>query len=171
MKVKYFAYGSNLHPARFADRVPEAKVLGIGYLPGYELRFHKRGADGSGKANAFSTADAQHAVHGIIYEIPSVRQQVLDQAEVGYDSRFLEVQSQTGSHRVFTYIAQQHMINERLLPFDWYKAYVTQGAGFHGLDRHYLELIHTQNHTIDPDEDRRSIHLSVLDTQSDTHVL
>ena len=43
----YAAYGSNLHPARLSRRAPSAEFVGTALLPGWELRLHKRGQDGS----------------------------------------------------------------------------------------------------------------------------
>ena len=62
-RLLYFAYGSNLHPTRLGDRAPSVELVGTAVLEGHALRFHKRGADGSGKCNALATgsrlSDAQ----------------------------------------------------------------------------------------------------------------
>ena len=50
--IKYFAYGSNLHPQRFQERVPSGKFLALAALTRHTLLFHKRGQDGSSKCNA-----------------------------------------------------------------------------------------------------------------------
>ncbi|TNF88372.1 MAG: gamma-glutamylcyclotransferase, partial [Gammaproteobacteria bacterium] len=39
----YFAYGSNMSPARLQARVPSARPLGVYRLKGHRLSFHKRG--------------------------------------------------------------------------------------------------------------------------------
>jgi hypothetical protein len=39
--VKYFAYGSNMNTQRPRERTPSAIARGIGYIVGYDLRFHK----------------------------------------------------------------------------------------------------------------------------------
>ncbi len=36
----YFAYGSNMNPNRAAQRIPDAKVIGIGILCGTALCRH-----------------------------------------------------------------------------------------------------------------------------------
>ncbi len=51
----YFACGSNLHPLRLSLRVPAARFQGALALTGYQLRFNKRGRDGSGKGNLLPT--------------------------------------------------------------------------------------------------------------------
>lgn len=51
--ILYFAYGSNMSSARLRARVPSCRPIGIAFLPGHELRFHKRSKDGSGKCDAF----------------------------------------------------------------------------------------------------------------------
>ena len=55
--------------ARLKARVPSARKLGRGALHQHRLRFHKRGADGSAKANAFYTGDTADIVHGVLFEI------------------------------------------------------------------------------------------------------
>ena len=51
MAVIYFAYGSNLCFPRLRARVPGVRALGPALLRGHELRWHKRGTDGSGKCS------------------------------------------------------------------------------------------------------------------------
>lgn len=43
------AYGSNLHPLRLRKRVSTANLIGIVEMQGYQLAFHKRSTDESGK--------------------------------------------------------------------------------------------------------------------------
>jgi gamma-glutamylcyclotransferase len=51
MRVRYFAYGSNLDLARMRARAPAVGLIGPALLQGMRLAFDKRGGDGSGKAN------------------------------------------------------------------------------------------------------------------------
>ena len=56
MRVRYFAYGSNLVMARLRARVPVFGLIGPARLPAMRLTFDKRGSDGSGKANLVEDA-------------------------------------------------------------------------------------------------------------------
>ena len=49
--MKYFAYGSNMLTRRLTgpSRAPSAVACGIASAPGFVVRFHRIGADSSGK--------------------------------------------------------------------------------------------------------------------------
>ena len=79
--VKVLAYGSNLLLARMRGRAPSAEPVTTVRLPGYALRFHKRGRDGSGKADAFFTGRGQDVVCGVVYELSPADKVALDLAE------------------------------------------------------------------------------------------
>ena len=38
--MKYIAYGSNMIEEQMAYRCPDARLIGVGYLPGYQLEFY-----------------------------------------------------------------------------------------------------------------------------------
>mgnify|MGYP002623607894 FL=1 len=61
-KMKIFTYGSNMHIARLRARVASAVPVERGVVAGRRFAFHKRGLDGSGKADAFYTGDAADCV-------------------------------------------------------------------------------------------------------------
>jgi hypothetical protein len=44
----YFAYGSNMSPARLKKRAPSSLAIGIAQLAKHALHFHKRSKDGVG---------------------------------------------------------------------------------------------------------------------------
>ena len=159
MTLRYFAYGSNLHLARFKQRVPSARVITTAILPGYRLAFHKHGADNSGKCNII-VADAE--VHGVVYEIATAEKPALDRLEGGYDSHQLVVNSGIGALEVHTYVARNETINHELLPFQWYKLYVLHGARSHGIDSNYCSVIAAQLSMDDPDKERTNKHFLIL---------
>lgn len=162
MQLNYFAYGSNLYTQRLVQRVPSTRVNGAAVLPGYELRFHKNGADGSAKANAFFTDDERHQVHGVIYQMAAAERHLLDACEGGYDCREVEVLTDTGIVSAFTYIAQSHLLDEGLEPYHWYKAYVQHGAEHHGLMPEYVAGIREQKSIEDPNRQREAEHFEIL---------
>lgn len=162
MHLSYFAYGSNLFTPRLVQRVPSTRVHKAAVLPGYELRFHKAGADGSAKANAFYTNEGHHEVHGMLYHLTAAERHLLDACEGGYDCHEVEVLTNTGTVNAFTYVAQPHLLDENLVPFHWYKAYVQQGAEHHGLVPDYVSSICDQRSVEDPDRQREAAHFKML---------
>lgn len=168
--VEYFAYGSNLLPARLLRRVPSARAIGPAVLSGYRLSFHKRGADQSGKCNAFYTGDMRDYVIGVIYELSETDRPVLDRVEgPGYATVGINVTMGDGTLSAFAYVARPTHIEHDLVPFDWYRDFVLAGARHHGLDEAYIgriEAIHAQSDpdTVRSEENRAILRDAVLPT-------
>lgn len=155
-KLACFAYGSNMMSARLRYRVPTCAVVGIARLEKYQLRFHKRSVDRSGKCNAFFTGHAADAVLGVVYEIPENEKRALDRAEgvgVGYHEECLGVVMSDGALiEARTYLADLTHIDERLKPYSWYKDFVVSGAHEHGLPADYIAS-HIESVIAIPDPD------------------
>lgn len=143
--MNYFAYGSNMCTHRLRERVPSCRFLAVAKLPGHALRFHKGGRnDGSGKCNIFPTGIADDAVIGVLYAMAPAEKANLDRVEgVGFGYRSIEVSVETaeGPARAWTYRAEEAAIDERLVPYTWYKEFVLQGAIEHGLPAWYVRAI------------------------------
>ena len=153
--LHYFAYGSNLYLPRMQARVPSARPLALARVDGYELHFHKRGADGSGKCNIVLTGDGRQTVHGCIYTMRAAERAQLDAVEIpDYRPIEIEVASAEGPIRAFTYQAPLEHTAERLRPFDWYLALVVVGASQHGLPEHYVRRLAQVETLPDPDFER-----------------
>lgn len=174
--LKYFAYGSNLHPLRLRERVPSAAVLEVAVLAGWQLRFHKRGQDRSGKCNVISTGRSDDRVIGVVYAMAAAERHRLDAAEglgKGYTEARLAVGAAGAVHEVFLYLAQPAYIHDALRPFAWYRQLVAEGARFHRLPDAYLEQILAVETLEDPDPHRAARHAELLDrlTRGGTGVL
>lgn len=154
-RLKYFAYGSNLHPERLLQRVPSARVIGPALIEGYRLVFNKRGADNSGKCNVM-LASADDRVHGALFDIDARQKSALDRAEGGYDVHQLRVMSGGESHQAFSYIAHPQNLVDELHPYDWYHALVMTGGRYHDLPAAYLERIAA--HPVQRDANPARIH-------------
>ena len=142
--LKYFAYGSNLHPVRLQQRVPESKFLCVATLAGYRLCFHKRSDDGSAKADAWFTGSANDVIYGAVYQMPESQRLVLDRYEgvgSGYEVKQLQVVADDELHDAFVYVAQASHIDADLKPYHWYRDLVLRGAGHHCLPEYYLSTI------------------------------
>ncbi len=160
--LSYFAYGSNLWEQRLQLRVPSARFAARASLPCFALRFHKRGRDGSAKADAFFTGRGTDTVHGVVYAMAARDLGTLDRIEGGYVRASVLLDSAAGGGVAFTYLAAEPRLDDpRLLPFDWYLGLVLEGARAHRLPVQYLRALERQACAPDPDPRRRHDHLAL----------
>jgi cation transport regulator ChaC len=142
-KMIYFAYGSNMSTGRLRHRVPSCQRLAIARLLGYELRFHKRSIDGSGKCNAFHTGNENVSVIGVVFEMSKQEKEKLDRSEglgSGYHEQIVRVGLMDGALLdAMTYVADDTHINESLRPYSWYKDFVAAGAEEQRLPTSYVD--------------------------------
>ena len=136
---RYAAYGSNLHPERLRKRAPSATLIGTSFLQGYSLRFHKRSdVDGSGKCSILAGGNG---VHVAVFDIEKPEKEKLDRIEgvgTGYKNREIQLD---GFGPCVTYVAIQACVDDSLVPMDWYKEYVLQGARFNGFPAEYISYV------------------------------
>lgn len=153
----YLAYGSNLHPRRLEARVGAVRLLGSVRLPGWSLRFDKRGGDGSSKANLHATPHSDTIAWAAAYALRSDQVGRLDQFEGcghGYEALPISIKLDSEPVVAFTYLAPAHWISQDLLPFDWYVDLIVSGATHHGFDASYVREITRQDVCADPDHRR-----------------
>jgi predicted nucleotidyltransferase len=159
LRMKYFAYGSNMLTARLRSRAPSCSVLTVACLPGHSLRWHKKSStDGSGKCDAYATDEPGHVVWGIVFEIDPKDKSCLDRAEGcghGYREKDVEVLD-TCAHglKAFTYVAEGDALERTLCPYSWYRDIVLAGAREHRLPPDYVEAIACVPVAEDPDRMR-----------------
>lgn len=140
--VYYLAYGSNLHPRRLAARVPSARVVGVVEMPGYQLAFHKRSIDGSGKCLIYTEQGQHHKMYGVLYEFDSLEKDALDSAEgKGYIEQLVQFSLNGEMYTPYVYVAQATHIDASLVPYHWYKDLVLAGASYHGFPADYVASI------------------------------
>lgn len=138
MRVRYFAYGSNMASARMTERVPSARVISVGYLSDARVVFNKRGKDGSAKAN-LEVCSGERA-WGVIYELDADDLVLLDRIEGGYQrQRTIIVTPDGGRLRAEVYRSDRLIADP--VPFDWYKELVLAGAREHGLPEEHIQLL------------------------------
>lgn len=155
-----FAYGSNLLLSRIRQRVPGVQLVGTAVLADHQLRWHKRGQDGSGKCDV--VARRGFAVHGVLYEVPPEEKPGLDAAEGlghGYDERRVTVRS--AGQDVPCALYQATHVDPGLPPYSWYKALVLAGARQHGLPVAYLDTLAAVVAVQDGDADRHARHMAL----------
>lgn len=126
---------------RLRERCPSAKPIGVGYVGGRVLRWHKVSGDGSGKCDLAVGSDGD-AGYGVIFEIEESEAVALDEAEGlghGYDAAEVRVASESGPVQCLTYRATK--TDDHLRPYDWYQKLVIAGALEHGLPKPYVLTI------------------------------
>lgn len=127
--------------SRLRARVPSAVALGCHSLNEHDLRFHKFGKDGSGKCDAYFTANADDVIYGALFEIDPNEKPTLDKAESlghGYDEKEVVVTAQNGTLiQAVTYVAI--IVDQSLQPFSWYMNHVLIGAREASLPAEYIE--------------------------------
>ena len=158
-RVPVFSYGSNLCIDRMLLRTPGAQVTCVGFVEGYDLRFHKAGVDGSAKADCFQTDDASDRVWGAVYEISPREKSRLDRYEslgVGYFEKQIEVYSGDGQGvvRAWVYVANPAQIDPGMQPYSWYHRFVVVGARQHGIEPDYRRRLDAVTTMEDPDRHR-----------------
>lgn len=159
---KYLAFGSNLHPARLGARTPSARALGAAPLPGWQLAFHKRSHDGSGKCSLVETRHPEDLAYGVVYALDPADRPALDRAEglgAGYELRTLELEA---FGEVFFYVAQASHVDDTLVPYDWYHRFVLEGARHHRLPQAYLRWLEAVPTITDPDPERVALNARIL---------
>lgn len=153
MTFYYFAYGSNMLPARLVDRCPSAMPIGKGVARNFRLEFSKASKDGSGKATLVPAFG--ESVPGVIFEIATSERESLDKHEGGGYRRndaFVVETAASGSTLTSTYFATS--TDARLRPFDWYLATVIAGAIHQGLCEAYSATLRSIKFIEDTDADR-----------------
>lgn len=154
--IYYFAYGSNLHPARLIERVPSAELVGVARKPKHALTFHKRSSDGSSKCNMFNSETG--LIYGAIYRLNPDHKNELDKFEsngYGYIDKQITLEHNESKYNCFTYLAQKSHIVGNLNPYHWYKKLVILGAQYLQFPDAYISSIEAVESIEDPDTSRR----------------
>ena len=156
--MKYFAYGSNMFTRRLTDplRAPSAVPCGVASLPGYAVRFHKVGRDGSGKCTLIATGNEASIAYGVLYELADSDGARLDRVEGvhtgGYTRCSVQLRLLDGSSTgATTYVAGDRYVDAARVPFDWYRDLVVAGAIEHGLPDPYIDELRRIPAVRDPD--------------------
>lgn len=170
--VFYFAYGSNLCARRLGRRAPGAVILGVASLEGFDLRWHKRGADGSGKCSIVRSSAHSAAVHGALFVLPEASMARLDEVEgvgAGYEKASVWVRAPSRTVGAHTYVATPSHVDDALRPYRWYRDLVVSGAKALGLPRPYVTGLRRVETWEDQDQGRAQRNLVSLPCQDDSH--
>jgi len=159
----YFSYGSNMSVCRLLERVPSAKFVATASLNEHDLRFHKKGKDGSSKCDAYYTGNPDHSIIGVIFEIPETEKPELDREEDlgnGYEEKEVMLTTRAGKQiKALTYYATN--IDETLRPYQWYKYHVLTGAKENDLPDLYLKKLEDIESIQDPEQERHDQEMAI----------
>ena len=160
--LSYFAYGSNMFSPRLQERCLSARPLGRAVVTGFELRWHKRSTDGSGKCDIYPVASQSALIHGVLYQIDASELGALDRAEgrgKGYERIEVSVVVDGSQRPAITYQATD--IDGRR-PYSWYHALVVAGAREHGLPDDYVAHLEAVVTVEDPDPKRHRSNMALI---------
>lgn len=161
--LSYFAYGSNMFSPRLRERCLSASPLGRVAVAGFELRWHKRSTDGSGKCDIYPVTSQSALIHGVLYQIDASELGALDKAEgrgKGYERIEVSVVVDGSQRSVITYQATE--IDDSLRPYSWYHALVVAGAREHGLLADYVAQLEAVITVKDPDPKRHRSNMALI---------
>ena len=142
--LTYFGYGSNMLTVKLKCRCSSVDIIGVYWTKEYNLKFHKKSIDGSGKGNMAPANGGTGELYGIVFTINKDDEQRLDKAEGyghGYRKKKIEVISEKTNKPLLAraYYADETSIDDNLKPYRWYKTQTLLGAKEHGLPPRYIE--------------------------------
>tara|TARA_R110002111_G_scaffold57953_1_gene97927 strand:- start:50 stop:517 length:468 start_codon:yes stop_codon:yes gene_type:complete len=149
----YFAYGSNMNPARVEKRLMPFSGFEAGVLEGYRLVFNKRSTIVPGAASANIEPALGERVEGLIYTLKDESGiETMDPFE-GYPHRYNRklVQIETTGRGVqsWVYIANEAYRQSGLRPASWYLNHLLAGKPY--LSEAYFERLARQECLPDSD--------------------
>jgi len=161
--VVYFAYGANIHPGWIRRRVPEARLIGAGILPGHKLVFRKRGRDGAARSDACPSAEPGASLPGALYSFPADALARLGAAGAGYRAEQVVVETAAGPRQAVTWRADPAELVTGLRPWDWYVALIRAGAAMLDLPEAHLRWLEQAPVAMDPDRERAAQAWAVIE--------
>jgi cation transport regulator ChaC len=130
----YFAYGSNMNPARVEKRAMKFDAAQSGLLRDYELRFNKRSVKYPGAAAANVMPSTSEVTEGVLYRLTHADQiSMMDPFEgypVRYDRVALPIETASTTVDAWVYIANRDHVAEGLAPARWYLQHLLAGEDF-----------------------------------------
>ncbi|RKQ96321.1 gamma-glutamyl AIG2-like cyclotransferase [Kushneria sinocarnis] len=138
----YFAYGSNMNPARMQARVGETRGALAARLPGWRLSFDKA-ARPAGVAHANVAPDERAVVEGVLHELAHPEQiELMDPYEGHpdqYQRRIESFETEHGMLSGWVYVALSDKTEAGRLPAREYMAHLLAGRPW--LSRAYYEAL------------------------------
>lgn len=130
----YFAYGSNMNPARMQARGLAVEQALAGRLAGYRLCFDKRAHDHPGRAYANIRHQAGGVVEGVLYRLADehelLKLDVYEGTPIFYSRERMPIDTQHGPIGAWLYIANPVWRSEGLAPSRAYLEHLLAGRPY-----------------------------------------
>ena len=137
----YFAYGSNMNPARVRERGLIYRYLLPATLLDHELRFNKLAGlggeeDAAAKRAGHANIEAAvgRTVEGVAYQLADdeqiERMDPFERVPINYRRELVELATSLGAIRAWTYFANPAVVFPDLLPKTSYLAHLLVGTPF-----------------------------------------
>jgi gamma-glutamylcyclotransferase (GGCT)/AIG2-like uncharacterized protein YtfP len=143
MTYCYFAYGSNMNPARLRARGLDFVKAEPANLPGFRLVFNKQSHCLPSVAYANVRPSSNRHVEGVLYTLAKADElDLMDHYEgtpVRYSRECLNVVTTTGLRSTWIYMANPAFINNSLLPESRYLEHLLAGRDFLSAD--YIQML------------------------------
>jgi len=134
MSCWYFAYGSNMNPARVTARGLVFDEVQRGVLPGVRLTFDKQSREHPRSGHANLTFDPRSQVEGIVYRLRGPDDiALMDQFErtpINYSRDIVQVQVASGVIVAWTYFANPAVVRPNLRPERAYLAHLLAARAY-----------------------------------------
>ncbi|MGL4315606.1 MAG: gamma-glutamylcyclotransferase family protein [Pseudomonas sp.] len=134
----YFAYGSNMNPARMQARGLRVEEAMAGQLPGFALCFNKRAHDHPGRAYANIRHQAGAVVEGVLYRLAAeseiLKMDPFEGTPVYYSRERMPVQTAQGPVPAWIYVANPAWREDGLAPSRTYLAHLLAGRDYLSAD-------------------------------------
>lgn len=145
----YFGYGSNINLISLKAKGVEPISSIPGILKGWNLKFNVQHwfKHEGGVGNIEPSSNPNDIVEGIIHECKDEHLPSLDALEaygIGYDRIEVEVETQKGKLKAYTYIGLSDFIDNNCLPTQRYLNIIIKGAESAGLSKLYIEKLKQQ---------------------------
>ena len=109
MNEYYFAYGSNMNPARVAERGLQVLSIETGILRAYHLTFDKVSSHHAGEGHANIVYRSGSQVEGVLYQLQHsgeiLKMDPYEKAPINYGRDVVEIGCEDGVKWAWTYFA------------------------------------------------------------------
>jgi hypothetical protein len=116
----YFAYGSNMNPARVRERGLAVSAVAGAWLPRYRLAFDKASSAHAGVGHANVLLDHDAFVEGVLYWLAGpeeiLKMDRFESTPVNYSRDVVTVQTARGAVQTWTYFANPAVRRKGLRP-------------------------------------------------------
>lgn len=129
--LHYFAFGSNMNPARVQQRGLRYVRIQAGRMPGFRLLFDKSANEHPDSGHANIGWAPGEVVEGLLYQLVDEQQILLmdpyEQTPVNYSREVVQVMTDEGSQIAWTYIANPARRRAHGRPERAYLAHLLKG--------------------------------------------